>query len=211
MAKQLQFKYIAVIIVIASIGIGPLWLFISKENSMPLKYSYNFSKNTAFYQLVNPTDNQINFGTYDLITQYRYIRSVEREFMVTILHYFSQNPNKEAISSVNKAYPKDWQKLQECTLQINRNGEPFTFNVIVSTDKKSRMIFNALFYSVKDKVYKKKFKAKIASIASSFFGDSSISVIAVTFRVNPCKEEDVDYQNGINDMLNVIEQNRHYY
>lgn len=204
-------KNISVLIILVSIGIGPLLFIISNQSNTSNKFGYNFSENIAFQKVPNVMDKYFSFSKFDEMTQYNYIGAVEgaeQSFITTIIKYFSQKKNKEAISSVNKAYPKDWNIIQKCSLDIERLKGTISFKVIVSTDGRGRVLSNTLLYDINGKLYSKTSSAKLTSIVNAFSGDSEIAVIVITMAGNSCKEKGILPQKAINEMLNIIEVNR---
>lgn len=197
--------------VVVSIGIGPFLFILLNESKTLNKFGYNFSEDIAFQTVPNVNDKYISFSKFDEINQYNYIGAVEgaeQPFITTIIKYFSQEKNKEAISSVNKAYPKNWNILQKCSLDIKRLKETISFKVIVSTDGQGRVLSTTLLYDINGKLYSKSSSAKLASILNVFSGDSGIAVIAITIAGNSCKEKAILPHKAINEMLNIIEVNR---
>lgn len=207
MTIYLQPKSKYILLLIVSIVIGPLLLIALSKNNSLKKFEYNLSGNTTFQKTNNVNDKYFNFSNYDEIVQYNYFSGYKLIFVTSIIKYFSQDKNKEAISTVNKPYPENWNKTQECRTQIKRKGAPFYLNTIVSSASNGMLISNTLIYSIKNKFYATKLDAKLASFKNSLYGDSGIAVITITIPGNLCITKDTFPDKPINELLNLIQQN----
>ena len=206
MSIKSKLKALLPIVVIAALGIGPLIAYVVESSNKTTEFNYNFAVNESFQSIEPINDKLIQYKRYDKLFQYRFDSgSNEPEFITTILIYFSQQSDKEAISSVNKAYPKDWGKLQVCSLQVERNNEPYYFNVTVSSNKQGRTLSSIVFYKVANRIFVNKIKAKANNLVETFQGNSAITVVAMTFAGNLCSLNSTINEKGIVDVFDIIE------
>jgi len=204
------FKKPLPLVVVASIGLGPLYSYITYGNSKTVKFSYDFSNAKNFKLVDNPDNRFVQFKHFDEISQFNYKSdNNEPDFIATILKFYSQQRNKEAITSTNKSFPESWKVSQSCSLQIDRQGEPFYFNVSVSSSKsKQHKLSNIIVYNVIDSIYTGKKQAKVNSLLNSLVGDSSISVVIVTYAGDLCSQTSVLNESGMAALFNIIENKR---